>query len=283
VVMGNEAMLRHQYEQLRALAALQIPGLRVPKALGLLPLRRLLLMEFAPGKTIAALAWISEDVLPACELAGKILAQIQLARTDSICPIPVDLLARDLAMAPWRLSVREKKILQSTLERLASAEVRRGEVCYDYKPANLLFENNELFLVDPPDILWRGMHLWDFACFYTSMRRHLWRLALRQPHNRRRRIIVWQSLVAFEDGYRTCITKTHPEPPLFALAVRLLELQRNALLMTMQMAKVVLARQRKPIARGERLHDRLGNRMTLPLLEIEKRWLFRQLARELQR
>jgi len=281
LVVGTDAMLQYQYEQLRVLAALQIPGLRVPKAFGLLNAKRLLLIEFAPGKTIEALAWTSEDVVPACELAGKILARIQLARTESICPMPIEMLERDLAAAPWRLSLREKKILRSTLETLAAAEVRMGQVYYDYKPANLLFQNNELFLVDPPDVLWWGVHLWDFACFRSSMRRHLWRLSLRRPYDRHRRTSIRQSLVAFERGYRAGITKMHPEPPVFALAVRLFELQRNAVLMTMQKAKVTLARQKMPVASGKRLGNPLANRLTLPLLEIEKRWLFQQLAREL--
>ena len=283
LVTGTDAMLQYQYEQLRFLAALQIPGLRVPKALALLHAKRLLLTEFAPGKTIEALAWTSDDVVPACELAGKILAGIQLARTESICPMPVEVLERDLAGAPWRLSLREKKILQRTLERLAVVKVSMGEVYYDYKPANLLFENNELFLVDPPDVLWRGVHLWDFACFRSSMRRHLWRLSLRRPYDRHRRTSIRQSLVAFERGYCTSFTNRRPEPPVFAPAVRLFELQRNAVLMTMQKAKVSLARQRKPIARGNRLGNPFANRLTLPLLEMEKRWLFRRLARELPR
>jgi hypothetical protein len=69
---------------------------------------------------------------------------------------------------------------------------------------------------------------------------------------------------------------------MFALAVRLFELQRNAVLMTMQKAKVILARQKMPVASGQRLGKPLANRLTLPLLEIEKRWLFQQLARELK-
>jgi len=51
--------------------------------------------------------------------------------------------------------------------------------------------------------------------------------------------------------------------------------------MTMQKAKVALARQKMPMASGKRLGNPLANRLTLPLLEIEKRWLFQQLAREL--
>jgi hypothetical protein len=46
-------------------------------------------------------------------------------------------------------------------------------------------------------------------------------------------------------------------------------------------AKVTLACQKMPVASGKRLGNSLANRMTLPLLQIEKRWLFRQLAREL--
>src|SRR5437667_2339654 len=157
LVMGTDSMLQYQYQELRALAALHVPGLRVPDTFALLPAKRLLLIEFVPGKTIESLAWTSEDVVPACELAGKILARLQLARTESISPIPVEVVERDLAMAPWRLSPWEKKILQSTLEKLAAAEVRIGHVYYDYKPANLIYQNHELsFLVDPPDVWWRG-------------------------------------------------------------------------------------------------------------------------------
>ena len=280
LVKGTDAMLRYQWDELRALAALHVPGLRVPDTFALLPAKRLLLIEFVPGKTIESLAWTSEDVVPACELAGKILARLQLARTESISPIPVEVVERDLAMAPWRLSPWEKKILQSTLEKLAAAEVRIGHVYYDYKPANLIYQNNELFfLVDPPDVWWRGVHLWDYACFRGSMRRHLWRISLRRPYDRHRRTIVRQGLVAFEQGYCTSFTKRHPEPPLFALAVKLFELQRTAVLMTMQKAKVALARQKM----GKRLGNPLVNRLTLPLLEIEKRWLFGQLVRELSR
>jgi hypothetical protein len=49
--------------------------------------------------------------------------------------------------------------------------------------------------------------------------------------------------------------------------------------MTMQKAKVALAGQKM----GKRLGNPLVNRLTLPLLEMEKRWLFRRLACELPR
>jgi Phosphotransferase enzyme family len=276
LVMGSDAMLRFQYAQLQELATLNITRLRVPAALGILPQKRVLVMEFAPGRSIEALAWTSSDVLRACDLAGKILAHIQLARTQSISPMPVELIAKDLAAAPWRLSPNEQDILRQTFDRLSRVSVPIGQVYYDYKPANLLFREDNLNLVDPPDTPWHGVHLWDFACFVSSLRRHIWRMNLRQPFNRRRRIVARQGINAFERSYRTTIRDLAPES--FPVAVRLFELQRNAVLMTMQTAKVNLTREKKPIARGKRLGHPLANRLTLPLLEIEKRWLFKQLA-----
>lgn len=280
-LMGNDGMVRFQYEQLRQLAELNIAELRVPKRLGLLPEKRVLLMEFAPGKSLEALAWSSPDVLVACDLAGKTLARIELARMETIAPVPVELIARDLAASTWRLSARENELLNRALDKLAKTYVRIGEVYYDYKPANLLFHNHQLFLLDPPDTLWRGAHLWDFACFRSSMRRHIWRMTLRRPFAIRQRSIVRQAIGVFENAYRSTFAKACQEPGFSRVAVRLFELQRNAVLITNQQAKIRLTREKLPIARGKRLGNPLANRMTLPLLAFETRWLFRQLAREL--
>lgn len=74
LVMGSETRLQYQYDQLEVLGKLQIPELRVPRALGLLRSKRVCVMEFAPGPTIEALLWnraSGDQVLEACELAGK--------------------------------------------------------------------------------------------------------------------------------------------------------------------------------------------------------------------
>ena len=283
VIVATDEMLRYQYDQLQALARLQIPGLRVPRGLGILLQKRVYLMEFAQGEPISHLIWnqTSEgDPLPACELAGKIIAQLQIARTDKIGPIPAELLARDFAAAPWHLSSREENILQAVLETVAQLQVSMGRVYGDYTPENVLFSNNELFLVDPPGRLLQGAHLWDFAVFRSSMRRHLWNFTLRRPFDRRRAIIT-QSLAAFDRSYLASLTERPREPALFTLAARLFELQRTGYSMTLRKGKVDLARQKLPIARDKNLGDSLAARITLLLLEIEKRWLFQQLAREL--
>ena len=246
VIVGTDEMLRYQYDQLQALARLQIPGLRVPRGLGILPQKRVYLMEFAQGEPISHLIWnqTSEgDPLPACELAGKIIAQLQIARTDKIGPIPAELLARDFAAAPWHLSSREENILQAVLETVAQLQVSMGRVYGDYTPENVLFSNNELFLVDPPGRLLQGAHLWDFAVFRSSMRRHLWNFTLRRPFDRRRAIIT-QSLAAFDRSYLASLTERPREPALFTLAARLFELQRTGYSMTLRKGKVDLARQK---------------------------------------
>src|SRR5437773_9917593 len=130
-VRGTEAMVQHQYNQLEQLSKLDIPGMRVPKALALLSAKRVYVMEFAPGKTIESLLWNRSrrvDLLLACELAGKILAQMHVLRTEMIAPMPVEPLARDLAAAPWQLLSREEKILQSALKTFSRAELRMGKI-----------------------------------------------------------------------------------------------------------------------------------------------------------
>lgn len=281
VIMATGAMLQYQHDQLLGLMKLEISGLRVPKPLGLMREKRVLIMEFASGETIQALVWNrrrDRELEQACALAGKILGQLEVARTETVGVMPVAALAHDFALAPWSLSSRQERLLTKALARLASADVRLGEVYYDYKAANLLFEHGELSLIDPPDVFRRGVLLWDFACFRSSIRRGLWRLSLRSPA-RARRALIRESLLAFERSYLSSVDQPHLEPVLFATAVQLFELQRTALLMTMQLGKVELAKRSNPIAQGKRLGGSLTNRLTLPLLEVEKHWLFLQLSR----
>ena len=280
-LMATGAMLEYQYEELLELRELRIPSLHVPKPFGLMREKRILLMEFACGETIEALVWNREreqELRQACELAGKILGQIELAQTKNIAPIPIAALAHDLSLAPWSLSKPHQILLARVFDRLAGVEIRLGKVYYDYKAANLLFENGGLSLIDPPDVFRRGVLLWDFACFRSSMRRHLWRLSVRNPITAPREL-VHQSQQAFERSYLASVGQPQLEPALFSMVVQLLELQRTGVLITMQQGKVDLAKRRTPIAQGKRLGGFLGNRLTLPLLDIEKRWLLRQLSR----
>src|SRR2546430_3083192 len=90
VLWGTEAMVQYQYDQLGVLARLDIPGLRVPRALAFLRAKRVYVMEFARGKTIESLVWnrtARYDLLRACELAGKILAQMHVILTETIGPL----------------------------------------------------------------------------------------------------------------------------------------------------------------------------------------------------
>jgi hypothetical protein len=72
-------------------------------------------------------------------------------------------------------------------------------------------------------------------------------------------------------------------PAFFAVAAWLFELQHNGLLMTLQRGKVKFARRTMQTRPRYFLGHPLTNRLTLPLLNMEKRWLFVQLARVLPR
>jgi hypothetical protein len=282
VVRGDDAMAKCQYDHLRVLASLEIPGLHVPRALALIIPKRTVVMEFIHGPTLRKLARHGNnmnELVAVCELCGQILARIHLAWTRKIAPMPVEDLARDFATAPWHLSLREKEVLNRSLEILAQAKVSMGQVCYDYQSKNLLYDNGKLTLIDPPDAIWQGIQLWDYSRFRGGLRRMLWRIYLRQPLQRHRHARLRETLSAFKRGYIECFNKRHPEPAYFAAATRLLELQHTGMSMAMNQGKLNLARRHKSFdAILAATKTRLA---TLPLLELEKRWLFRQLAEEL--
>ena len=193
--------------------------------------------------------------------------------------MPVEVLARDLAAAPWHLSSREKAILKASLKILGQTKVSMGRVCYDYQSKNLLYDKGKLTLIDPPDALWQGIHLWDYSRFRGGLRRMLWRIYLRQPLQRHRHARLRETLSAFKRGYIECFNKQHPEPAHFAVATRLLELQHTGMSMAMNQGRLELARRLKSVR--PILAATKTTITTLPLLELEKRWLIQQLAREL--
>jgi len=280
LLVGTDATFHYQCDQHERLMKLQIPKLRIPKVLGLLPGKHCYVMEFVRGETIQSLIWkrhVTDALVCGCELAGQVLARMHLLHTKGCCRTPTREIARDFSAAAWHLRSQEREILQAALERLALTEFSVGEIFYDYKPPNLLFEPDALYLIDPPDAPRLSVHLWDFSFFRSSMRRHLWAFGLRHPFDRRREIIR-QSMRAFERAYISEFAGALS--PLFPLATRLFELQRTAQRFTMQHGKIKLAK--SVVRRREYLLPHpLAHRLSLPLLNIEKRWLFAQLARAL--
>jgi hypothetical protein len=279
VVMGNDTMLQFQCDQLRELAGLGIPGLRVPKVLASIPQKRTYVMEFARGQTLRHLAQRSdaEPLLAVCKRAGDILARIHLAWTREIGPMPVDTLAGDFAEAPWHLSRDEAKTLRTALEWLSEARVSMGQLYYDYQAKNLLVDGEQLWLIDPPDVFWEGVHLWDFARFRSGLRRLYWRSRLRRPLERLGQTAPKRTVSAFQSGYIGQLNRQDPEPRYFVAATRVFELQHTAMSMTVSAAK----RNQNGNAPAQFLRGCKARLVTLPLLELEKRWLFHQLAHEL--
>lgn len=280
LLVATDEMLQSQYNSHAKLARLPIPKLKVPRALAILPSKRSYLMDRAPGQTIEALVGrgTHKDLLGACALAGEILAQMQLSQVERSCPLPVEALARDFATAPWRLTARQQQTLASAFEKLAPAQVDIGPIYYDFKPANTLFYQDVLYLIDPPDMLHQGIHLWDFSLFRSSMRRHLWRHTLRHPLGRKRHAAILAAIRAFTQSYVGALP-SHGAARYFEGIVWLLELQRTAVLLTMQQGKVLVTSNRP--GAGDVLGHPIANRVSITLLNIEKHWLFQRLARAL--
>ena len=107
----------------------------------------------------------------------------------------------------------------------------------------------------------------------------LWRIYLRQPLRRHRHARLRETLAAFKRGYIECFNKQHMEPAYFAVATRVLEIQHTGMSMALNQGKLNLARRQKSF--DAILAATKTSLATLPLLELEKRWLFRQLACEL--
>jgi hypothetical protein len=71
IVRGDDAMVQCQYDQLRALASLEVSGLHVPRPLALMVPKRTVVMEFIHGPTLRKLARQSDstDELVAADCA----------------------------------------------------------------------------------------------------------------------------------------------------------------------------------------------------------------------
>jgi hypothetical protein len=282
VLMGTDATVRRQFDELEYLSQLQVPGLQVPKPVALLPEKRILIMEFVRGETITALLSSrarAKEGLRACELAGAVLARLHRGWEEAVCPLPVEQLAEDMATAPWRLSRGQKEILRRILAELTVARVSVGRMHYDYEPDNLLLDGEQLFVVDPSAGCHRGIQLFEVATFRSALRRRLSMRWVRQPSGWRRGLLD-QAIAQFHKGYLAQGGGADLEPRLFTLAVRFFELQRLGQMFVGQKEKIDMARQKGQF--GWQVGGPSMHRGQLGLLDLYKGWLFRQLARQLR-
>jgi len=281
IVLGTDATVRGQLEELESLSQLHVPGLHVPKPVALLPEKRILIMEFVPGEPITALLnrTRSEDGLRACELAGGVLARLHRAWQEGVCPLPVEQLAEDMAGVPWRLSRGQKEMLGRLLAELAPARVSVGRMHYDYEPDNLLLDGERLFLVDPSAGCHRGIQLFEVATFRSGLRRRLFMRWVRHPFGWGRGLMD-RAIVQFEKAYLAQGGGADLEPRLFPLAVRFFELQRLGQMFAYQKEKIEMARQKEHF--GWHVGGVPMNRARLRLLDLYKGWLFGELARDLR-
>jgi Ser/Thr protein kinase RdoA (MazF antagonist) len=276
--------LLQEYEQLQALAQLPVAGLHMPRPVALLAERHTYLLELARGQSLQSLLWAgdgSAELPAACGVAGQVLARLHAAWTTAIGPLPVDALWQDLRSIPGGFSTRARDSLRRALDRLARHPVAVGQPYLDFNPRNVFYHEGTISLIDPPEECRQGILLWDCATFSADLRREQWKSALLRPW-RRRRALVEESLTAFAQAYWGTYAGAHPEVPVSPLLGRILELQRVGQLMAQRVEqfRLVVRHEKNPLPRSS---NRLGGVLmalaSLGLLETQKRWLLRQIAR----
>jgi Ser/Thr protein kinase RdoA (MazF antagonist) len=283
----GEAEVQQEYEQLQALGRLAVPALYVPRPVALLAGRRSYLVELARGRSLEALFWDAgdgPDLAAACALAGQVLARLHAAWTVAVSPVPADALGHDLAALPGGLSARAREVVRRALDRLAACRVAVGQPYLDFNPRNVFYDEGTIGLIDPPGESRQGLLLWDCATFSADLRRELWKAALLRPW-RRRRALVNRSLAAFAEAYQSTYAEARPGVPVVPLLSRVLELQRVGQLMAqrVEQLRLVVRHGQNPLPRSShRLRGALLAVASLGLLEIQKRWLVRRLAQELE-
>jgi hypothetical protein len=281
----SEAELLQEYEQLRALARLPVAALHTPRPIAVLAARRTYLVELARGRSLEALFWDatgSADLPKACGVAGQVLARIHAAWTTAVCPLPVEDLWDDLMAMPGGFSTRARRTLRRALDGLGAHPVAVGQLYLDFNPRNVFYHEGNVSLIDPPEEHRQGILLWDCATFGADLRRELWKAALLRPW-RRRRALVEESLASFAQAYWTTYAGAYPDIPASPLLGRILELQRVGQLMAQRVEqfRLVLCHKKNPLPRStNRFRAALFALASLGLLETQKRWLLRRIARE---
>lgn len=276
---------RLEYEQLKRLESLPVPGLHVPRPLVLLAEQRAYLMELVPGTTLQGLYRDSsrcQELPNACAQAGRVLGRLHQQWTERVTPLALHDLADDLALLPGGFTANEWQTIHDALDLLGTQEIALGHLYLDFKVDNLLFDRSSLTLIDPPHQLRRGILLWDYATFRSSLCWQWWQVLARRPGTGNSQILE-SSLAAFDEAYGL----TYAVPRQLAvspLLFRLLELQHVGQRLVFQLGKLNFARRwRSPLQLGGHFYrEVLATCAWLPALQLRKRCLLRQLQRLLQ-
>jgi len=279
--------VEREYEQLQTLARLQVPGLRVPGLVALLPQCRVYVMEFIPGRTVHALFWQRSgwaDLPQACALAGDMLGRLQQEWTAHVTTVPVQELADDLAAMPGGYSARQWRTVRQALDAVADQQVAIGLLYRDFKTDNILVHGDGLALIDPPLEFRRGILLWDYATFRSSLCWQLWKRQITRPASRQHQL-VRACLAGFDAAYARHVAVPAQLSPGFPLLLRLLELQQVGQLLVFQAGKLRLACQRRnPLAQsGQYLRELCASLLWLPAMQLRKQCLIGQIRRLLLR
>ena len=281
--VGKSDELEHEYKCLASIARMSLRHATVPEPIQYLPALRTYLMQRVTGSSIDRLIrWrrISE-LNAACHLAGAALGELHGHWCADSREVAVHELWRDLEHLALPLSSRESRIIVRALQRLRGEIAPVGQPYLDFKPANLIFENQRIVLIDPPEkSCCDDLLTWDVAVFRQCLEQESWAAALKHPFSSCRPQ-VRRAAAIFQRAYLT----THPEPVptriVFDLLVTVLELQRIGQLLALQRGKLQSIRSARyrndEWCRG--IMDAASIFASLPWLQARARRLIRRIGR----
>ncbi len=266
--------LVQEHAHLVELAVLAVPGLRVAQPIALMPKLRTLLVEFAPGRSLAEMIATGAAALPdACARAGQLLGRLHAAWVQSDQPAPGEAWLEDLQAIPGGLPGHVRPLIRRALKSLAGLRIPVGQPYLDFNPRNLVVDGDRLTLIDPPAEQLVGPLLWDYATFTADLCREVWKARLFRPWRRGR---LDESVRAFAGGY----VATFRAGPIPSAVVKLFELQRVGQLLVQRLGQFRLVlRPSAPVPRASRRLRGLGLAiLSLGLLGAQKRCLCNQLS-----
>lgn len=277
--LGEGQALENEFESLQALSRLELGEMaEIPAPIAYLRKQRTYLIPFIQGVPVDILIRKGQrrELLEACQLAGRSLARIHTNWTREIREIPVDDLIDDLQQLAVRLSRREEAVLSAAVDDLRGHATLIGQPFLDYKPANLIYDNNRIFLIDAPEEQRQSeILLWDVAVFGRGLRHEI------SKSVRRRSIgnVVRDAFHKFEQAYRETQPLALPLDK-FRLLANVLELQRLGQLIALQRGKSRNAcRGRLSRNSGPLRYLRAARSFApLPLLRLQAHRLIAQLA-----
>jgi len=217
--------LKHEFRNQQKLFKVQCEFLKVPEPLYFSSKLYAYVMQYFPGQSLSKLMFKNQiNFLNGCRKSGQLLAEIHNHWYKEGRNIEIENIHKDISAV---LKQTQIQILNDALELLKHQHIDCGQVYLDFDPLNIIWNKNDLYLIDPPNINRTSILCWDLATFKFGLHKSLWKNIIKKPWN----IHTYSSIIEkakkeFQIGYKENYKYSLLEDNLFDLLMDILELQR---------------------------------------------------------